>query len=187
MNRSVYVASIALVMSACTEAAPTEVIPVFETTPEMIVLDGHAHGGAIVGLSGDEEVPARVTSARGASVIHFNKRRNELSYVLVVSEIHNVVQAHIHIGAAGTNGPIAVFLYGLVPAGGGPVKGVLAKGTLTDEDLAGQPAGLTTLAELWAQIQAGNAYVNVHTNDGVAPTNTGPGDFPGGEIRGQLD
>jgi len=32
----------------------------------------------------------------------------------------------------------------------------------------------------------GGAYVNVHTNDGVAPGNTGPGDFPGGEIRGQL-
>jgi hypothetical protein len=37
-----------------------------------------------------------------------------------------------------------------------------------------------------AAIEAGDAYVNVHTNDGVAPTNTGPGDFPGGEIRGQL-
>ena len=31
-----------------------------------------------------------------------------------------------------------------------------------------------------------NAYVNVHTNDNVAPPNTGPGDFPGGEIRGQI-
>jgi len=35
-------------------------------------------------------------------------------------------------------------------------------------------------------MRAGNTYVNVHTNDGVAPTNTGPGDFPGGEIRGQI-
>jgi hypothetical protein len=26
----------------------------------------------------------------------------------------------------------------------------------------------------------------VHTNDGVPPINTGPGDFPGGEIRGQI-
>jgi hypothetical protein len=26
----------------------------------------------------------------------------------------------------------------------------------------------------------------VHTNDGVPPTDTGPGDFPGGEIRGQI-
>jgi hypothetical protein len=28
--------------------------------------------------------------------------------------------------------------------------------------------------------------VNVHTNDGDATPDTGPGDFPGGEIRGQL-
>jgi hypothetical protein len=27
----------------------------------------------------------------------------------------------------------------------------------------------------------------VHTNDGTDGVNTGPGDFPGGEIRGQLD
>jgi hypothetical protein len=33
----------------------------------------------------------------------------------------------------------------------------------------------------------GNAYVNVHTNDGVDPPDTGPGDFPGGEIRGQIE
>src|SRR5262249_21762909 len=34
--------------------------------------------------------------------------------------------------------------------------------------------------------RGGNTYVNVHTNDGVPPANTGPGDFPGGEIRGQI-
>ena len=36
-------------------------------------------------------------------------------------------------------------------------------------------------------IASGLTYVNVHTNDGVDGPNTGPGDFPGGEIRGQLD
>jgi hypothetical protein len=36
------------------------------------------------------------------------------------------------------------------------------------------------------QMRAGNTYVNVHTNDGMGATNTGPGDFPGGEIRGQI-
>jgi hypothetical protein len=36
-------------------------------------------------------------------------------------------------------------------------------------------------------MRAGLTYVNVHTNDGVGAVNTGPGDFPGGEIRGQLD
>jgi hypothetical protein len=42
------------------------------------------------------------------------------------------------------------------------------------------------LDDVVAAMISGNAYVNVHTNDGVAPTNTGPGDFPGGEIRGQI-
>jgi hypothetical protein len=28
--------------------------------------------------------------------------------------------------------------------------------------------------------------VNVHTNDGLTGTNTGPGDFASGEIRGQI-
>ena len=45
---------------------------------------------------------------------------------------------------------------------------------------------LADLAAVLAAINSGGAYVNVHTNDGVAPTNTGPGDFPGGEIRGQI-
>ena len=30
-------------------------------------------------------------------------------------------------------------------------------------------------------------HVMGYTNDGVAPTNTGPGDFPGGEVRGDID
>jgi hypothetical protein len=42
------------------------------------------------------------------------------------------------------------------------------------------------LDALIEQIEAGEAYVNVHTNDGVDPANSGPGDFPGGEIRGQI-
>jgi hypothetical protein len=102
-----------------------------------------------------------------------------------VARIRNVVQAHIHLGARGANGPVVAFLYGLVPPAGGPKNGVLALGELTDASLVGPLAGMT-IADLLAQIRAGNAYVNVHTDDGVAPTNTGPGDFPGGEIRGQI-
>jgi len=36
-------------------------------------------------------------------------------------------------------------------------------------------------------IRGGFTYVNVHTNDGMGLPNSGPGDFPGGEIRGQID
>src|SRR2546427_49150 len=47
--------------------------------------------------------------------------------------------------------------------------------------LAGHP-----FSDLIAAMSAGGTYVNVHTNDGVDGINTGPGDFPGGEIRGQI-
>jgi hypothetical protein len=137
-------------------------------------------------LSGDEEVPVRITNAQGQATFKLNEDGTELSYKLIVANIDNVVQAHIHLGQPGVNGNIVVFLYGLVAAGGGRSDGVLAEGTITSadliNDLAGQP-----LSALVAEMEAGNTYVNVHTNDGVAPANTGPGDFPGGEVRGQID
>ena len=49
------------------------------------------------------------------------------------------------------------------------------------------PGGVANFADALRQIRNSNAYVNIHTNDGVAPTNTGPGDFPGGEVRGQFE
>ena len=137
-------------------------------------------------LSGDEEVPVRVTNGQGEAIFKLSEDGTELSYKLIVANIDNVVQAHIHLGQPGVNGNIVVFLYGLVAPAGGRTDGVLAEGTITSadliNDLAGQP-----LSVLVAEMQAGNTYVNVHTNDGVAPANTGPGDFPGGEIRGQID
>jgi hypothetical protein len=61
----------------------------------------------------------------------------------------------------------------------------VAEGTITADDFIGPLAGLT-MADLVDEILAANAYVNVHTSDGVDPPNTGPGDFPGGEVRGQI-
>jgi len=104
---------------------------------------------------------------------------------LIVANINNVVAAHIHSGAAGVNGPVVAFLAGPFPAGSGRTDGVLAEGTITAANLVGPFAG-HPLSHLVEAMRAGNTYVNVHTNDGVAPTNTGPGDFPGGEIRGQI-
>jgi len=77
------------------------------------------------------------------------------------------------------------FLYGPAAPGGGRSDGVLAEGTITAANLVGPLAG-HPLSDLIAAMEAGNAYVNVHTNDGVAPPNTGPGDIPGGEVRGQI-
>ena len=136
-------------------------------------------------LKGRHEVPARETTAVGNAVFHLSKDGAALEYRLIVANIDNVVAAHIHLGAAGVNGGIVAFLFGPVAPDGGRESGVLATGTITADQLIGALAG-HPLSDLVAEIEAGGAYVNVHTNDGVAPTNEGPGDFPGGEIRAQM-
>jgi hypothetical protein len=135
--------------------------------------------------TGAEEVPANESPAQGQLVMQLNDD-GTLDYRLIATNIENVVASHLHLAPEGTNGAVVVFLFGNAPAGGGRQSGVLATGTITDSDLIGPMAG-QTVADLIAEIEAGNIYVNVHTNDGVAPTNTGPGDFPGGEIRGQVE
>ena len=137
-------------------------------------------------LSGEGEVPQRETRAHGVTKLKVSYDGSELSYHLNVANINNVVAAHIHVGAPNVNGPVVAFLAGEFPPGGGRSNGVLARGTITAANLRGPLAG-QPLSALITQMRAGNTYVNVHTNDGVAPPDTGPGDFPGGEIRGQIE
>lgn len=141
-------------------------------------------------LSGAEEVPANESRARGTAIFQLSADGTELSYRLIASNIQNVHMAHIHMGPAGVNAGIVVWLFPSTAAGPGPLgsgrhDGVLATGTITAANLTGALAG-QPLSALVAAIDAGNAYVNVHTNDGMEPLNTGPGDLQGGEIRGQL-
>lgn len=142
-------------------------------------------------LDGAQEVPSRSTPARGVAVFNLNPDGTLLRYHLVVTGIENVVGAHIHSGAAGSNGSV---IFGMFagPSGSGGFNGVLAHGTIV-RGVTELPASLgatNTLSqrfdELVRLMRTGNTYVNVHTNDGIAPTNTGPGDFPGGEIRSQV-
>jgi hypothetical protein len=62
---------------------------------------------------------------------------------------------------------------------------VLVRGSIDASDLEG-PLARHSLDELIGNLLAGDIYVNIHTNDGLGATDTGPGDFPGGEIRGQF-
>jgi hypothetical protein len=144
--------------------------------------------------AGQEVMPVGIVNnslAQGQANFKLSADGTELSYKLIFSNIDNAFMAHIHMGPAGANGPIVVWLFpsttpGVTgPLGAGRMDGVQAEGTITAANLVGPLAG-HPLSDLVAAIAAGDAYVNVHTNDGVAPTNTGPGDFPGGEIRGQL-
>jgi hypothetical protein len=194
----VAVVSIAFVAS-CSNSRPDQAQPVSENAPSTalsigqdltsptsvaVPLNFRSH------LGGEHEVPARETHAQGQAIFQLDRSGTALEYKLIASNISNVFQAHLHLGAAGTNGPIVVWLYpsttpGAGPLGGGRTDGVLAEGTIRAANMIGSLAG-QPLSALMQAIESGNIYVNVHTNDGVAPTNTGPGDFPGGEIRGQM-
>ena len=135
-------------------------------------------------LSGDQEVPARDTQAVGVATFKLREGGTALAFKVNVANLDNVFAAHIHCGAVGVNGPVGVTLFMGSPAGGA-VNGTLAAGTITAPD-AGNGCGWADLAAVLAAMGSGATYVNVHTNDGVPPTDTGPGDFPGGEIRGQV-
>ncbi len=143
---------------------------------------------------GEEVMPAGVVNnsqGRGSALFTFRSDGVSLDYLLNVTNIENVHMAHIHQGPVGANGPVVAWMFpsttpGAGPLGTGPVQGVLSGGTITAAHLVGPLAG-QPISALIAAIEAGNTYVNVHTNDGVAPTDTGPGDFPAGEIRGQID
>lgn len=107
------------------------------------------------------------------------------NYRLIVANIDNVVAAHIHCGAARVNRPVGVNVFTGGAPGSGRFDGVLVSQTITAPN-AGNSCGWTSLGQVVSALRSGNAYVNVHTNDGVAPTNTRPGDFASGEIRGQV-
>jgi hypothetical protein len=191
---------VAIVACSPEQKVPTE----FETTVPLYANAGGAPEVMTTHLSGDEEVLAgaitpALSDAQGQAI--FRIRGTKVEFRLIASNIHNVIMSHIHCDVPGANGPIAQWLFPQTT--GGPQlpnpgitdqDGVLATGTI---DLAGVNCPIDTAAggadnpangmPLLTAIRNGWTYVNVHTNDGVAPANTGPGDFPGGEIRGQLN
>ena len=214
--RRVALFAMVMVAGACTAdsgrslSQPTSItVPIRVTTAQHA---GEAHN-ASVHLSGAQEVftpapgaPSPADShAQGQAIIQIARNGDSFDYKLIVSNIDNVVQAHIHCAPEGVNGPIVVWFYPSKTATGaltGPTgrqDGVLIEDTIAPANVrtftanaannAACPlttAGAPTFAEVLDKMRSGNAYVNVHTNDGVAPTNTGPGDFPGGEVRGQF-
>lgn len=118
------------------------------------------------------------SAATGQALLQVNSAGDLISYQLNIQGIENVTMAHIHIAdVPGGNGPPAVWLYPSAPPAKlipGPFSGLLGQGSFTEMELVGPLAGMT-LGDLLVAIGENRAYVNVHTEQ-----------FPGGEIRGQL-
>lgn len=134
-------------------------------------------------LSHREEVPlpdlTETKNPTGNAIFHLEDGA-ALSYRLIVANIENVTQSHIHCGPRGVAGPVVAFLFGFVE-GGVTTNGILAEGVVTAADIIPRPdspecpGGLADFDDLLAHMRAGNAYVNVHTVQN-----------PPGEIRGQI-
>jgi len=203
LRRELALGAITALLVGCTadKPAPTG----FEVRAPLFAVGGNSGGNGDVNLgthmTGAEEVfmpvpPSTATPAdsraQGEAIFRVNGDGTSVDFRLIASNIDNVIMSHIHCGLAGANGPIRMWLYPVVgPAGApaasgaGPQNGVLASGTFN-------PTGVTCPdgSPLLDAIRAGRTYVNVHTKSHDLPANTnntGPGDFPGGEIRGQLD
>ena len=112
-------------------------------------------------LKAANEVPATTSRAVGAALVHVNGTTVSFSVAIVNPARESFFAGHIHVGAAGVNGPVVVTLF---------------TGS-TDRKLIFQAARVQTDATTAAAICANPAgyYVNYHTTQ-----------FPGGAIRGQL-
>ena len=173
-------AAVAGAAGACSKAsAPTQ--PAAITVPVQIEtgLQAGASDNHRTHLTGNGERPVPNDSkAQGQAIFQVSEDGSSIQYKLLVANIQNVTQAHIHCCAntEGTAG-IVVWLYPSAP----PLKlipgrseGVLGEGVITQSSLVGGLAG-QSLSVLLDRIARGLAYVNVHTSQ-----------FPPGEIRGQL-
>lgn len=108
-----------------------------------------------VTLSGAQEVPAVKTSASGGGTITVNADKSIAGSVTTTGVA--ATMAHIHLGAAGKNGPVILQL------------------NQSGDNQWSVPAGAKLSDEQYKAYKAGELYVNVHSAENK-----------GGELRGQL-
>lgn len=116
---------------------------------------GMMQGVSNLTLGGSQEVPPVNTTATGKGTITVPADKSVSGSIMTTGI--DVKAAHIHAGAAGSNGPVVIAL----------VKSA--------ENRWSVPPGAMLNDDQYASYMAGNLYVNVHSAA-----------HPDGEIRGQL-
>lgn len=107
-------------------------------------------------LNAAQEVPTNASAATGVGTLTIDPATRAVSGGITLTGMTATV-AHIHTGAPGANGPVAI---GLTDAGGG---------------IWSVPANTVMTAEQLKAFKQGNLYFNAHSAA-----------FPAGEIRGQI-
>jgi len=114
------------------------------------VMPGPSH----LTLSGSNEVPPVTTPASATGNFKVNDDKSVSGSITTTGMVPTA--AHIHMAAAGSNGPVIIPL-------------------TKYENTFSAPAGARLTDEQYAAYKAGKLYVNVHSNDNK-----------GGEVRAQL-
>ncbi len=151
-------------------------------------LPAHAAEAVFVAkMDGAQNLPEPIkTAATGEVVFKVSADGKKVAYKVTIDKLSNIGSVDMHLGGVSQNGPLIVKLWPHgTPSKKGEFSGVLAEGTFDATDFLGSMAG-SPMSDLIEELKAGNVYVNVHTNDGIDPPNSGPGDYRLGEIRGQL-
>jgi hypothetical protein len=175
MRKVAMILAAAGLLVGCVDQAPTDLSTL--SPSELLAARRTDAKNYVAPLSGGEEVPANASLSRGNAIFQYDAETESIRYRLIVANLNNLTQAHIHVAPPGANGPVVVWLYPSAPPAQlipGRTSGVVAEGTFTAADLRGPLAG-QPFSALIAAMNAGNTYVNVHT---VL--------FPPGEIRGQI-
>jgi len=127
-------------------------------------------------LSGGNEVPPVANHGSGVANFQLSADRKLLGYQVNVTNMNNVMGAHIHSGKQGENGPVVAGLFNTNMSGPPTeiVNGQLSNGSITSTDLQGPLVG-KQISGLVNLIKIGEVYVNVHTTQNQ-----------NGELRGQI-
>jgi hypothetical protein len=130
-----------------------------------------------IDLTGSQQVPAVTTDAFGMATVRLIGNGTAIAFRVLVCDIVNVTASHIHVGAAGTNGPVIIPFFTNQQLFSSPHGcKTLAEGTRTAADLNTKASPtITSWDDFVKALLAGNTYINVHTTANK-----------GGEIRGQL-
>src|SRR5262249_50716358 len=107
----------------------------------------------IAHLAGAQEVPPVVTDGAAEAVFQLSADETQLTYEVRISGLDpaQITQAHLHVGPAGFNGPVVLFLVN------GPPPTTVLKGTLTEADLIpNADVSVATFADFVAALKAGD-------------------------------
>ena len=143
LNRSLVIAAVAAALAAGCATDPPRIAP---PVPD---------GGEKISLSGGNEVPPVSTGASGSGTFWVAADCSVKGGVAVKGMA--ATAAHIHVGAAGANGPVAVPL------------------NKTEDNAFAVPKDAKLNESQCASYRSGNTYVNVHSAA-----------HPNGEVRAQL-